>query len=456
MFLYYFQMKQVRLVLVAVMGLLVSCFISATVSYATFAPNELTIIAIKVTGSESMVIQNTHSGSVDLSSYLVQYYNQTSPASFASPTNSLQLPAVTLLPGQAILLNSDSAATCGASAVVDLSFSLSDSAGYIRLTKVISQPDGSLLYTAQDHANWATASTSSTGADISTTPSGSPPGPHIWYRVLSSGAWTKATLGSDCTVVLSMVTPADTPTYVEWADGTAAPATFSSIGGPAGSASNKGLAAPQITELLPNPAEPLTDAEDEFIELYNPNSKAFDLSGFTLEVGLNTKRKHTFAKDTTLPPKSFKAFSSEETGLALSNSGSQVWLVDPAGTVVAQTEKYGKAQTGQAWAYGNGKWYWTLSPTSGTANIISEPGSKKTSSSGGGSVQGSRTPGSNNSPGGEVDGTAKVASVHPWTLAAVGSMAILYGAYEYRNDLANNLHRLRRYREARRAAGKIL
>lgn len=99
--------------MVAVMGLLISCFNLAAVGYAAFTPNDLTIIAFKMTGSESMVIQNTRTGPVDLSNYLIQYYNQTFPASFASPTNSLQLPAISLLPNQAILLNSDSAATCG-------------------------------------------------------------------------------------------------------------------------------------------------------------------------------------------------------------------------------------------------------------------------------------------------------------------------------------------------------
>lgn len=50
-------------------------------------------------------------------------------------------------------------------------------------------------------------------------------------------------------------------------------------------AANVGLKPPQLSEFLPNPGSPQTDANDEYIELYNPNDKRFDLSGYALEVG---------------------------------------------------------------------------------------------------------------------------------------------------------------------------
>ena len=53
-------------------------------------------------------------------------------------------------------------------------------------------------------------------------------------------------------------------------------------------AADIGLSAPQISELLPNPAGTGNDATDEFIELYNPNDQPFDLSGFVLQTGLTT------------------------------------------------------------------------------------------------------------------------------------------------------------------------
>src|SRR5262249_40824305 len=40
-----------------------------------------------------------------------------------------------------------------------------------------------------------------------------------------------------------------------------------------------------ITEMLPDPVAPATDANDEFIELFNPNSTAVDLAGYVLKTG---------------------------------------------------------------------------------------------------------------------------------------------------------------------------
>ena len=53
---------------------------------------------------------------------------------------------------------------------------------------------------------------------------------------------------------------------------------------------NPGKMAPIINEILPDPASPLTDADDEFIELYNPNDTTFDLSDFKLAFGSTSPR----------------------------------------------------------------------------------------------------------------------------------------------------------------------
>ena len=42
--------------------------------------------------------------------------------------------------------------------------------------------------------------------------------------------------------------------------------------------------------------------------------------------------------------------------------------------------------------------------------------------------------------------------VHTGVLAAIGVFALLYGAYEYRHDMANKIHQFRGNRAARRAA----
>ncbi len=131
--------------------------------------------------------------------------------------------------------------------------------------------------------------------------------------------------------------------------------------------------APQITELLPNPASPQTDADDEFIEPYNPSTTSdFNLKGYTLEVGTTTLHDFTFTSDTIVPAASYLAFTSAQTGLAMSNSGGQARLLSPMGQVLNQTASYTTAADGQAWALdaADATWYWTTAPTPGAVNII--------------------------------------------------------------------------------------
>jgi hypothetical protein len=226
-------------------------------------------------------------------------------------------------------------------------------------------------------------------------------------------------------------------------------------------ASDIGLAPPQITELLPNPVGTGTDASDEFIELYNPNARSFDLSGFVLQTGSTTKHSYTFPTNTTLPPNSFVAFYSADTGLTLSNTSGASDLLDPLGALLTQTDEYGTAKDGQSWALANGKWYWTLQATPGKANTIaqattssssSKSKSSKTSSA---KVKGASTSKSGTTPLSTSDASevAQTSPVHPWTLAVIAGLAVAYGVYEYRLDIQNFFYRFKRHRALSRANG---
>ncbi|HUS26023.1 MAG TPA: lamin tail domain-containing protein [Nevskiaceae bacterium] len=245
---------------------------------------------------------------------------------------------------------------------------------------------------------------------------------------------------------------------------------------PAASA-NVGLSVPFITELLPNPASPQTDSHDEFIELYNANDTAFDLGGYKLQVGVGATHNYTFPAGSSVAPRTFKAFFAAETGLGLSNSGGQVKLLDSNGTAVMQSEPYDTAGSGQAWVLANGAWYWTSSPTPNTNNLVTTPivtaSTKKPKASP--AVKAPKTAAaSTKAAAGKVKAAtltkakkskasdaakATVATttaeagtpIHPAILALTAVFALLYGAYEYRNDLANKLHQLRTNRAARTA-----
>lgn len=218
---------------------------------------------------------------------------------------------------------------------------------------------------------------------------------------------------------------------------------------------NVGKAAPIINELLPNPASPQTDADDEFIELYNPNDSKFDLTGFKIAFGSTKPRKYTFPEGTIMEPKSFKAFTSGDTSISLSNTEAQVWLLDPNEKVVNQSEPYSKAKDGQAWAFDNGKWVWTLLPTPGQMNSITGTASgdskAKTAAATLGISNKNASGGTSENPQASAGQLDDAAPLHPSVLAIVGMAAVGYAIYEYRHDIANRVFQLRRYLRNRRA-----
>jgi hypothetical protein len=219
-----------------------------------------------------------------------------------------------------------------------------------------------------------------------------------------------------------------------------------------------GLKAVILSEIFPNPASPQTDADDEFVELYNPNTKAFDLSGFKIQFGSMTSstiHNYTIPDGTMLPAKSFKAFTSATSSLALNNTAGQVWFVDPLDHTVTTTGLYNGVKEGQSYINTNGKWQWTGKPTPGSANllqsVITSVTGRKTATINGRSVSAINS--SSGVAGTATDGSfeeaAQVVPIHPGTLAAVIGLALLYLAYEYRRDQQTRLHQFREHRKAR-------
>jgi hypothetical protein len=202
--------------------------------------------------------------------------------------------------------------------------------------------------------------------------------------------------------------------------------------------------------LLPNPTGTGNDATDEFIELYNPNPAAFDLTGFTLQTGATTKHSYVFPAGTDLAPQSFTAFYSSVTGLSLSNTSGQADLLDPFGNKLSATDVYGTAKDGQAWSLANGKWYFTTAPTPNAANVVKQITiASKATTKGNSVVKGVSTAASSATNAAQA---ASPVPIHPLVLAAIAVLAVGYGVYEYRNDLANGIHQFRANRANRRKA----
>ncbi len=227
-----------------------------------------------------------------------------------------------------------------------------------------------------------------------------------------------------------------------------------------------------ITELLVDPVSPLTDAKDEFIELYNPNSAAINLKGYTLRTGANFHDFYIFP-DTTINAGAYLAVYSSQTKLSLTNSGGAAQLLDPTGVVVSQTDDYTDTPPGSSWSNFADGWQWTLQTTPGTGNIAVQPLLKVPAPPGSSSAAAAK-PKTVTSKSAKAATTAKSATaklakasgstVNPvaplvqltasplskWLLIGAGAFTLAYGIYEFRHDLQNYFFLVRRYVSTRR------
>lgn len=461
-------------------GLLALVFVltssSACLAHADIAnAPQLRLSEINITGDEFIVIENVGTAAASLQQYWLGYNSNDSTTALPSQ----QLSNQTLEAGSAIVLNNGASATCGADELDALSFSLSNTAGKVNLWQM-SDNGSSIDFGFVDGVSWGKSVTSTNYLHITDEANVAKYNPTTanatWYRAsdengqphvwqvgdLQECTFTPVTSASSSSAAEAVTWEgADVPPFTVAATVNVAPDAGTSAHIPA---ADIGLKAVQVSEVLPNPASPQTDADDEFIELYNPNSAVFDLSGFKLQIGSitsSTTHTYTFPNGTLIAPQGFKAYMSSDTHLSLNNSGGQVWLLDPLDAAVSQSDTYGTAKDGYAWMKTTSGWQWTTQPTPGKTNVLAKPAqsgtnSTKTATAKGrtvSAIKGASTSAASGSNSNAAFATAnQVTPIHTWTLALVACAALLYGAYEYRHDLANRIYQFRSNRAARRSA----
>jgi hypothetical protein len=424
---------------------------------------QIIIAQLKITssGGQFITLYNNTDSTLDLSAIQLQYFNS---YDLMKATSGKLISLTGKVPAHGYAVVDDGPIqACYQMTINSVSLGLSSTAGLVEVSHFYANTSPQVISILDDYVGWSKSAV--TGAQ--TLPGGNnflqrqPPGGQDYSNIgiPGAGTWTAvsqpdgstpcdssvAGVASGSDVLTSSSTPVPYSTAVVEAESTLAIPD-----------SDAGLAAPQISEVLPNPAPPATDAEGEFIELYNSNNNIFDLSGFSLQAGTTTLHRYAFPDGTHMDPHQFMAFFSSDTGLSLSNSAGQVKLLEPGGNVLGQTDEYGSAKDGYAWVTADGLWRWTTTPTPNAANVItSPPASRKlskvpsTSSKKSSKTVAAGSSYSSNPP----SGGTPVSSLHPAILAGIGGMAVVYALYEYRHDLANQLYKLRRYREARRVAG---
>jgi len=223
----------------------------------------------------------------------------------------------------------------------------------------------------------------------------------------------------------------------------------------------------ELSELMINPASPLLDSNDEWVEIYNPSDQAVDISGYRIYAGKNYTYRHIFPTGTIINPFQYMVVTSGESTLSLSNSGGAVKIVAPDGTLLDQTT-YSEAKEGLSWAKDNtGNWQWTTTPTEAAANqittlpVVLEAAKKK-------AAKKTTTPKAKTAKKSSAKKTAVKAKkaktinvgedpaliaapapIPTWILAILGFLAILYACYEYRFEIGNYLYKFKKYRKNR-------
>ena len=460
-----FQVLTAVLLLATVVGRIPVVSVAADTASAP----SLVISQFKITSANGQFITlyNATNTTLDMGKYQLEYFNN---YDLTKATSSKLISLTGSLPPHGYYMVNDSALVlCYQLTIDSVSLGLSSTAGMV---EVLAYNQATPIL--QDYVGWS--KTAASGAqtlpsntsaflqrlpvDAANNPFIGSPGGGSWQAVQpSSTNACDLVTGNTSTPVqtgLSQLLPGIEPaaTIIGQVDDGTLPVSLP--------ASDIGLMAPLITEILPNPAGSGNDAVDEFIEIYNPNVVAFDISGFDLQAGSTTMHDFAFANSTSLPPQSFTAFYAGTTHLSLSNSGGQVKLLDPSGNAIAATAVYGTANDGQAWALANGKWYWTTELTPGEPNIIKQPPAKpakakstssktnktkatSTKTAKAAKVKKTKKVKTSTALSGSADTATTTSPIHSSTLAVIVGLALLYGVYEYRHDLANRFHQLKRH-----------
>ncbi len=240
-----------------------------------------------------------------------------------------------------------------------------------------------------------------------------------------------------------------------------------------------------ITELMPDPAAPLTDAHDEFVELYNPNATEVNLKGYVIKAGTNFNAFYNLP-DQVIAAGAYLSVYAKDSHISLTNTGGAAQILDPTGLVVGTADNYGKAVTGQSWSLIDGVWKWSVQSTPGAENIyeappvpepkvtvtapkaktVTPPAAKLKATAAFHSTGQASTPKATKTTAPKATKVKKstktpqtalvAASTNhsgSWLIIVLAALSIGYAIYEFRYDVRNYYHITRRYLKTRGGAG---
>ncbi len=124
-----------------------------------------------------------------------------------------------------------------------------------------------------------------------------------------------------------------------------------------------------INEILPSPTGP--DETEEWIEIFNQNNFAADLSGWKIADTAGGTTTYIFPQATEISPQEFLVLSRPTTKITLNNDGDGVSLIQPDGEIV-ETVNYPQAPREQSYSRTENKWVWSAFLTPGSPNIVAQ------------------------------------------------------------------------------------
>jgi len=123
-----------------------------------------------------------------------------------------------------------------------------------------------------------------------------------------------------------------------------------------------------LNEVMPNPVD--SDAEGEWIEIYNKGDVEINLFNWKIDDEEGGSSPYKFSSDLFVAPKQFYILDRVESKIALNNTMDSVRLFNNEELI--DEVDYSGVEEGEAYARGeNDKWFWTTAPTPGEENIIS-------------------------------------------------------------------------------------
>jgi len=129
-----------------------------------------------------------------------------------------------------------------------------------------------------------------------------------------------------------------------------------------------------ISEFLPNPSG--SDAEGEWIELWNMGSDEVNLSEWVLDDEDGGSSPFTIPKDTVISGGGYLVFNRSQTKIALNNNGDHVRLLSPDEIVKSEAIYTGSVKDNQSYNLVESEYVLSTTPTPGAKNVITSPSSE--------------------------------------------------------------------------------